>query len=328
MPKTHKPRKGSLQFWPRKRAKKILPSVNWAFLGKKAIEVGKKGFLGFICYKAVMLRVLVRDLTPNSPTRNQEIVIPATIVECPPIRIFSIRLYKDNKTDTEIVVSNDRELKRILRVPKNISKDEINKRLEEIEKNITEYDDLRLIVYSLVKKTSIKKTPDIAEVGLAGSIQEKFHLVKDIIGKDINVDTVFQPQQLVDVHGVTKGKGTQGPVKRFGIGLKQHKSEKGVRRPGSLGPWTPRRVSFHAPLAGQLGFFSRVKYNNKVVAIVRPEEIQRKSGFHKYGIVKNTCLIIKGSIQGTQKRPLLITIPVRPSKKTKKQNFEVLKFLK
>ena len=41
--KINAPRKGSLQFWPRKRANKFLPSVNW-----KAINSDKK-LKGFIC---------------------------------------------------------------------------------------------------------------------------------------------------------------------------------------------------------------------------------------------------------------------------------------
>jgi large subunit ribosomal protein L3 len=129
------------------------------------------------------------------------------------------------------------------------------------------------------------------------------------------------------LHAVTKGKGFQGPLKRFGIGKKQHKTEKGVRRPGSLGPWRPARVSFHAPQAGQMGFFTRVNYNNKIVKIVG-EEINPKSGFHRYGLVSNPCIIVKGSVQGPPKRAVLLTIAARPTTKTIKENFEVIKILK
>jgi len=44
------PRKGSLQFWPRKRASKILPSVNWEAITSNPTKILK----GFICYKAGM----------------------------------------------------------------------------------------------------------------------------------------------------------------------------------------------------------------------------------------------------------------------------------
>ena len=91
MPTRKSPRKGSLQFWPRKRAAKFLPSVNW-----DAIDSGKN-LKGFICYKAGMVSVAVKDNTPNSMTKGKEIVIPATILECPPLKIFSVRFYKNNK---------------------------------------------------------------------------------------------------------------------------------------------------------------------------------------------------------------------------------------
>jgi large subunit ribosomal protein L3 len=325
MPKTHKPRKGSLQYWPRKRAKKILPSVNWNFLQQEVEkQTYEKRFLGSICYKVGMLRILARDLTPDSLTRNREVALPVTLVECPALKIFSLRLYKESKVVKDLIVSTDKELKRKLLIPKQL---DVTKALAELEKNLSNYDDLRILVYSVVKRTHIKKTPDLAEIGLAGNLNEKFELAKKFIGKEISIEEIFSPNGLVDVHGVTKGKGFSGPVKRFGISLKQHKTEKGIRRPGSLGPWTPKKVSFRAPLVGQLGYFSRVKYNNKILAIMKPEDINPKSGFNKYGMVRNPCLLIKGSLQGTQKRPLLITTAARPSKKTKKQNFEILKVM-
>ena len=49
MPTTKSPRKGSLQFWPRKRARKFLPSTNWSSINSE------KGLKGFICYKVGMV---------------------------------------------------------------------------------------------------------------------------------------------------------------------------------------------------------------------------------------------------------------------------------
>ena len=90
MPKKHRPRHGSLQFWPRKRAKKVLPSANWRAIAESA---EKEGLIGFIGYKAGMSTASVHDLTPNSLTLNEQIVLPCTIIECPPMKIMSIRLY-------------------------------------------------------------------------------------------------------------------------------------------------------------------------------------------------------------------------------------------
>jgi len=74
MPTKKSPRKGSLQFWPRKRAKKFLPRVNW-----DVINSGKN-LKGFICYKAGMISVSIKDNTPNSMTKGKKIVLPCTIL--------------------------------------------------------------------------------------------------------------------------------------------------------------------------------------------------------------------------------------------------------
>jgi len=323
MGKIHKPRAGSLQVWPRKRAAKALPGVNWRPLQLKNSD---KKFLGFIGYKAGMLRIIARDLTQDSMTKNKKIVVPVTAVEVPPMKILSIRFYKkiDNrlKIITDFTASNlDKELKKKIKLSKKTE----TKSLDELEKRIDEFHDIRAVVYSLVKKTEKKKTPEIIELGLGGNVKEKFDFLKANLGKELSFKEFFEKGQLIDVRGLTKGYGLQGPVKRFGIGFRSHKAEKGRRNPGSLGPWHPARVTFRAPQAGQLGFFSRVHYNQKIVDIGRAED------FHKnildlghYGKIKTDYVLVKGSIQGPAKRSLILTFPLRETKKTKKQNYEVL----
>ena len=149
--------------------------------------------------------------------------------------------------------------------------------------------------------------------------------IKERIGKEISVTEVFS-EGLVDVRGVTKGFGTCGPVKRFGIALKSHKSEKGQRRPGSLAPWHPARVTFRAPQAGQTGYFSRITYNNLIMEVgkIAEKDINQKGGFEHYGIIKTDYMILKGSIPGPKKRGLVITTAIRPTKKQSKKKLEVL----
>ncbi|MEM3122114.1 MAG: 50S ribosomal protein L3, partial [Candidatus Pacearchaeota archaeon] len=110
MAKLSRPRRGSLQYWPRKRARKILPSVNWEGIIKKN---KKTGLLGFIGYKVGMTSAFVRDNTSDSMTKNKKIIIPVTIIECPQLKIFSVRFYKNNSLATEILSNKlDKELKR------------------------------------------------------------------------------------------------------------------------------------------------------------------------------------------------------------------------
>ena len=113
MPTKRSPRKGSLQFWPRKRVNKFLPRVNW-----NAID-SKEGLKGFICYKAGMKSACVKDNTSNSMTKGKTISIPITILECPPLKIFSIRFYKKGKVMGEILAENlDKELRKKLKISK------------------------------------------------------------------------------------------------------------------------------------------------------------------------------------------------------------------
>lgn len=323
MPKIHKPRAGSLQIWPRKRAAKVLPGVNWRVLEQKSKTV--KGPLGFICYKAGMARALTRDLTQDSMTKNKQIIVPLTVLECPSMKILSVRFYKDNDVFKEVLADNlDKELKHKITLPKEERK--AAEILEEFKSSLTEFSDIRIIVYNVVKQTGIKKTPDITEVGLGGNINDKFEFVKSHLHKPIEINEFFAKGALVDVHGLTKGHGLTGPMKRFGIGLRSHKAEKGRRRPGTLGPWHPARVTFRVAMAGQYGYFTRVKYNSKLIDAGTHEKIPFE--FTHYGKIKTNYIALKGSVQGPAKRQLLITSTLRETKSTAKENFEIINLLK
>lgn len=316
MPTRKSPRKGSLQFWPRKRASKFLPRVNWKAISSDST----KNLKGFICYKAGMASAFVKDDTPDSLTKGKRIAIPVTILECPPMKILSIRLYKNKKVVKEILYENlEKEIKRKIKVSKK--KTNAASAIERLKQE--EFDGVKIIYYSNVKKTGLKKTPDIVEIGLEGSMEDKIKFIKENLGKEISVLDVFEKGNLVDFRGLTKGKGLSGPVKRFGIKLKQHKSEKGRRRPGSLAPWHPARVTFRAPQAGQLGMFTRVSYNNKIIDLGKAEDRSLK-GIKKFGDIKTEYVIVYGSVQGPSKRQLIITSPLRETKKQKKKNFELI----
>ena len=317
MSKSSRPRSGSLQFYPRKRASKILPSVNWNPISS---QIKEQGLLGFIVYKVGMATAIVKDNTEKSMTKNKRITIPVTILEAPNMKIFSVRFYKNKKPITDLIISNDKELKRKLKIP------EQPKKLDRIPED---YNDIRVIVHSIPKQTSIKKTPDLIELAIQSANKEtKLELVKSLLSKDISLSD-FLKYELLDTHGLTKGKGIQGPVKRFGVSLRHHKSEKGVRKVGSIGPWHPAHVSFRVPMAGQLGFFSRINYNNKLITSnnIKEKDINPKSGFNHYGKIKTSYIILNGSTQGPPKRQILITPSFRPTKHQLKKKYEFIELI-
>jgi large subunit ribosomal protein L3 len=312
MPTRKSPRKGSLQFWPRKRINKFLPRVNWS-----AVNSNKK-LKGFVGYKAGMVSVEVKDLTENSMTKSKQIILPATVIECPKMKVFSVRFYKEGVVKKDVLADQlDKELKKKVKIPK-----QSKTKLDSVKSE--EYDDISVILYTIVKKSGLKKKPDLAEVGISGeNVDEKLAFVKENLNKELSVADVFENGKLVDFRGLTKGKGFSGPVKRFGIHLKDHKSEKGQRRPGNIGPWHPARVTFRIPMAGQLGKFTRVHYNQKILAVGNDDAVKESlKAIKHYGNVNTDYLIVSGSVQGPAKRQVFITAPLRKSKMSAKKNYE------
>ena len=159
---------------------------------------------------------------------------------------------------------------------------------------------------------------------MSGNLHDKINFVKEKLSKEISVADVFA-KGIVDIRGLTKGKGFQGAIKRFGARLRFHKSEKGVRRIGSIGAWHPIGVRFRVPMAGQLGMFTRAVYNNKIIKVGKSDELNLKN-ITNYGDVKTDYILIRGSIQGPHKRQILLTHPLRQTRKQVKKSFEFLEF--
>jgi large subunit ribosomal protein L3 len=315
-------RRGSMQVWPRKRAEKFLPRVNWTPVNEK-FSSQKANLLGFVGYKAGMASAFVKDNTPDSMTKNKRIILPVTIIECPTIKILSVRFLKNKVVLKEVLNDNlDKELKRIVRMPKN--KINAKELIEKLEKEL-DFDDVQVAVYSQPKKAELKKTPDITEIAISGNKNDKIAFVKENLSKEISVTDVFS-KGLVDIRGLTKGKGFQGVIKRFGVKLRHHKSEKGQRVIGSVGAWHPIGIRFNVPRAGQLGMFTRIVYNNPIITSKKYSESDpiAKKQFHHYGFVNSDYIILNGSVQGPEKRQLLLTAPFRPTKIQAKRNYELI----
>ncbi len=91
-------------------------------------------------------------------------------------------------------------------------------------------------------------------------------------GDVVKVDQVFAPGDVVDVVGISKGRGFSGTVKRhgFGRGPESHGS-KNIREPGSTGMHTfPGRVFKGKKMPGQFGA-RRTTVKNLTVVEVDPE---------------------------------------------------------
>ena len=89
------------------------------------------------------------------------------------------------------------------------------------------------------------------------------------VGGEIKAD-IFSEGQIVDVQGVTKGKGFQGTIKRwnFTMGDATHGNSLSHRSPGSIGQrQTPGRVFPGKKMAGHMGHVTQTTQNLQVVKV-------------------------------------------------------------
>jgi len=304
---------------PRKRAKAETPHIKSWPEGEEKPKI--QGFLG---YKAGMTHAFVVDYRPTSTTSGREVVMPVSVVEAPPIKIAAVRAYEKTshglQTIGEIWASKlDPELSK--RLP--LSKKEKKKNWD-FTKNA---DEIRVLVYTQPKLvTSIpKKTPELREMRISGgSMEEQIKYAKDILGKELKINDAIKEGDMLDVIGVTKGKGFQGAVKRWGVKLLTHKNSKHRRMIGTAGSWHPNWVQATVPQAGQMGYHQRTEYNKRVLKVgENGEEVTPAGGFPHYGVIRNPYIIIHGSIPGPTKRLVSMRDAIRYQRGVKVEKTEI-----
>jgi large subunit ribosomal protein L3 len=161
---------------------------------------------------------------------------------------------------------------------------------------------LRLIIGM---QPTFKKTPEIFEMGYEGTD------ARELLGKELKIDEVLKAGEVVDVIGITKGKGFEGVIKKYGAKLLHHKSEKKRRKQGSVSPWHPAKVTFRALMPGKVGFHQRTEFNKWVLKIGKPEEVNPRGGFVNFGPVKSDYVMLRGSVPGPKKRLVIMRKAIR-----------------
>jgi large subunit ribosomal protein L3 len=235
----------------------------------------------------------------------------ATIIDAPPILIVGIRGYEKTPYGYEAITEawmDDLPVS-VLRTVKTIGSGNSKRGLKTLEGSLHRVHHLRVITATQPQLAGIsKKKSDLTEIAIGGgSIEDQLDYAKELLGKTLSINDVFQPGESIDVIGVTKGKGFQGPVKRWGIRILQRKSRKTKRGVASIGPWKPRRVMPGVPRAGQMGLHNRTERNKRILLLGSDvDRVTPAGGFKKYGPLQGDYLLLKGSIMGPTKR--LITM--------------------
>ena len=312
----HKPRCGSMGYSPRVRAKKQTPSIGNYAPCKDAVA------LGFVVYKAGMTHVIAKDLYKNSLSHNMDIHVPVTVLDCPPMTVFGIRAYTNGYNGVEVYTDVlaeklDKDLARAMSVPKEVKNAEDIKKVDD---NIAQISEFFLLVHTQPRKSGMrKKKPEITEIAIGGDVKAQWAYAKGVMGKELNVTDIFKEWELIDAIAVTKGKGFQGPVKRWGIKIQNRKHKRGghTRHVGAMGTRGRHNLSYLVPMAGRMGYANRVDVNKLIIKISeKGEEINPKGGFVNYGLVKGTYVLVKGSVPGPRKRAIAIRKAIRPQKKS------------
>ncbi|MFB5599308.1 MAG: 50S ribosomal protein L3 [Nitrososphaeraceae archaeon] len=318
------PRRGSLAFYPRVRARSTESRIRtWP-----EQEADKSSLLGFAGFKAGQMQLITLDDKEKTPNFGKQLENSSTVIATPPISIIGIRCYKKDAYGNKVLFDAfSKEL------PKELDRKFKTKYNEASFKNIESSFEYISSIFAIVsvspnKANLSQKKPFVFEVGVSGKdIKSKYEFLKSILGKEIRISDIFQNGQYIDVSGITRGKGIEGPITRFGVKRKQHKSRKSVRALGTLGPISPAVVMYSVPRQGQRGFHQRTEYNKRILfisssdsGIQSPKDFSIKNinpngGFKHFGLVNTDYIIVRGSIPGVPKRLIKMRQPIRNKSK-------------
>jgi large subunit ribosomal protein L3 len=273
--------------------------------------------LVFAGYKAGMTSVSYIDAKKGSHTEGQEIMKPATILDCPPLSVCGIRLYEKTPYGIKSVGAAwaDKLSKDLPRKTNMPEKNESKKTVEKLEKMVGEKSDVRLLVNTNPRQSGLgKKTPELFEVGVGGSPKEAFDYAKSKLGTELKASDVLKQGEMLDARAVTQGRGYTGPVVRFGIRVRSRKNKGKMRHVGNLGAQNPPKVipGGKVPEAGQMGFHNRTEYNKKVLRI-GSGGLNPRGDWVSYGRVSGDYVIIEGSLPGPKNRLILLRPAMRKS---------------
>jgi len=326
--KRHSPRRGSLAYSPRIRAKSMEARIRaWPKINSEEPRI-----LAHCGFKAGCVQIVSIDDREKVPNAGKQLVSLGTVLVTPPVLILGVRGYsKDHygKHAEFDVYAED--------IPKSFAKEISLKNkqenaLENAEKGLKKIKEIFAIIAVSPRAAGLEqKKPYVFEALVSGGdVQKQFTHVKELLGKEIKIDQIFETGATVDVAAITKGHGWQGVLKRWNVKKKQHKSRKTVREVGSLGPISPQSVMYTVPRAGQMGFHQRVEYDKRIMVMGNTNDEQIKinpdGGYKHFGLVKGDFIILKGSVPGTYRRLIKLRTQIRnaPAKVNKPNILEVV----
>jgi len=323
----------------------------------------------FVGFKAGMTHIVREVDRVGSKSHKKEVVEAVTILETPPLILVGIVGYTETPRGLRQLTTIWAEhlsdeckrrfyknwykskRKAFSKASKKWSDEDGKKSIErDLEKMKKYCKVIRVIVHTQQKVIGLKqKRAHIMEIQVnGGSIEDKVNWAKDNLEKNVSVSNVFGQDEMIDIIGITKGKGFRGVTFRWGTKKLPRKTHKGLRKVACIGAWHPARVGFSVARAGQCGFHHRVERNKKIYRIGRgvhtkdgkviknnagtdydlaDKTITPMGGFPHYGNVDEDFVMLKGCVQGPKKRCLTLRKSLLPQVSRKACEKITLKFI-
>jgi large subunit ribosomal protein L3e len=297
-------------------------------------------------YKAGMTHIMRESNKPGAKIHKKEVVEAVTIIETPPMFAVGLVGYVETprglRTLTTVWAQHMQESvkrtfyknwyhskkKAFTRYTERIAADgntDIATELARMKKFCTV---IRLLCHTDIRKIGLRqKKAHMFEIQInGGDVNAKIDWGYALFEKKIPVDTIFSKDEMIDIIGVSKGKGFEGVTTRWGTTRLARKSHRGLRKVGCIGAWHPSRVKFNVARAGQNGYHHRTEMNKKIYAIgaaakgpdgkvnynasteadLTDKTITPLGGFPHYGEVNEDFVMIKGGCVGPKKRVITL----------------------
>jgi len=345
------PRHGSLGFLPRKRATRHRGKIK-SF--PKDDQTAAPHLTAFFGYKAGMTHIDREVNKQGSKLHKKETVESVTILETPPMTVVGMVGYIETPSGLRALTTvwaahlqeqvKRRFYKNWYRAKKkaftkyNAGANGNPNTARELAKMIKYCKVIRVLAHSdLTKLPLAQKKAHLMEVQInGGNIEAKVNFGKGLFEQAIPVSKVFSKDEMIDVIGVTIGKGYEGVTARWGTTKLPRKTHKGLRKVACIGAWHPSRVKYSVARAGQNGYHHRTQINKKIYKISAPtfaedgsivkdekgnvivnrsaatefdlteKTITPMGGFPHYGHVNNDWIMLKGTVVGPVKRVITL----------------------
>ncbi|KAK2076738.1 Arp2/3 complex subunit, actin nucleation center [Prototheca wickerhamii] len=331
------PRHGHLGFLPKKRCKRGKGKVK-SF--PKDDPAKKPHLTAFMGYKAGMTHIMRDVERPGSKLHKKEAAEAVTVIEAPPMVVVGVVGY----------IKTPRGLRSLGTVWAEHLSEEVRRRFyknwyKSKKKAFTKYAQkyadgkkeidaqlallkkhcpiIRVIAHTQIRKTAVKqKKAHVMEIQVnGGDAAAKVDFAVGLFEREVPVSAVFNQSEMIDTIAITRGRGTEGVVTRWGVSRLPRKTHRGLRKVACIGAWHPARVGWTVARAGALGFNHRTEMNKKIYRIgvkgeashsattehdVTVKDITPMGGFPHYGVVREDYVMVKGCIPGSKKRVITL----------------------